>query len=133
MEQEPKKGRSGLARMVRWWFLLTAGTIACFFLSLIAVIADFRDLFYALLFLGIFIIIIQGVFMIFALFTRQWGHAFGILCGIIASLGIGFLCMIVTAVGQHHPPKINDEDMIVEDSLLEVVEDSLEVTDVEAP
>ena len=58
---------------------------------------------------------------------------FGILCGIIASLGIGFLCMIVTAVGQHHPPKINDEDMIVEDSLLEVVEDSLEVTDSEAP
>ena len=71
--------------------------------------------------------------MIFALFTRQWGHAFGIFCGIIASLGIGFLCMIVTAVGQHHPPKINDEDMIVEDSLLEVVEDSLEITDSEAP
>lgn len=119
--------------MVRWWFLLTAGTIACFFLSVISVISDFKDLFYAFLFLGIFIIILQGVFMIFALFTRQWGHAFGIFCGIIASLGIGFLCMIVTAVGQHHPPKINDEDMIVEDSLLEVVEDSLEVTYSETP
>ena len=133
MEQETPKRRSGLARMVRWWFLLTAGAIACFFLSVISVISDFKDLFYAFLFLGIFLIIVQGVFMIFALFTRQWGHAFGILCGIIASLGIGFLCMIVTAVGQHHPPKINDEDMIVEDSLLEVVEDSLEVTDSEAP
>jgi len=119
--------------MVRWWFLLTAGAIACFFLSVISVISDFKDLFYAFLFLGIFLIIVQGVFMIFALFTRQWGHAFGILCGIIASLGIGFLCMIVTAVGQHHPPKFNDEDMIVEDSLLEVVEDSLEVTDSETP
>ncbi len=119
--------------MVRWWFLLTAGAIACFFLSVISVISDFKDLFYAFLFLGIFLIIVQGVFMIFALFTRQWGHAFGIFCGIIASLGIGFLCMIVTAVGQHHPPKINDEDMIVEDSLLEIVEDSLEVTDSEAP
>ena len=133
MEQETQKRRSGLARMVRWWFLLTAGAIACFFLSMISVISDFKDLFYAFLFLGIFIIILQGVFMIFALFTRQWGHAFGIFCGIIASLGIGFLCMIVTAVGQHHPPKINDEDMIVEDSLLEVVEDSLEITDSEAP
>jgi hypothetical protein len=133
MEQEAPKRRSGLARMVRWWFLLTAGAIACFFLSVISVISDFKDLFYAFLFLGIFIIILQGVFMIFALFTRQWGHAFGIFCGIIASLGIGFLCMIVTAVGQHHPPKINDEDMIVEDSLLEVVEDSLEVTDSETP
>ena len=133
MEQETPKRRSGLARMVRWWFLLTAGAIACFFLSVISVISDFKDLFYAFLFLGIFLIIVQGVFMIFALFTRQWGHAFGILCGIIASLGIGFLCMIVTAVGQHHPPKINDEDMIVEDSLLEVVEDSLEVIDSEAP
>ena len=132
MEQETQR-RSGLARMVRWWFLLTAGTIACFFLSVISVISDFKDLFYAFLFLGIFIIILQGVFMIFALFTRQWGHAFGIFCGIIASLGIGFLCMIVTAVGQHHPPKINDEDMIVEDSLLEVVEDSLEVTYSETP
>ncbi|MBR2232545.1 MAG: hypothetical protein IJ891_09315, partial [Prevotella sp.] len=128
-----QKRRSGLARMVRWWFLLTAGAIACFFLSVISVISDFKDLFYAFLFLGIFIIILQGLFMIFALFTRQWGHAFGIFCGIIASLGIGFLCMIVTAVGQHHPPKINDEDMIVEDSLLEVVEDSLEITDSEAP
>ncbi len=133
MEQEAQKRRSGLARMVRWWFLLTAGAIACFFLSVISVISDFKDLFYAFLFLGIFLIIVQGVFMIFALFTRQWGHAFGIFCGIIASLGIGFLCMIVTAVGQHHPPKINDEDMIVEDSLLEVVEDSLEVTDSETP
>lgn len=133
MEQETPKRRSGLARMVRWWFLLTAGTIACFFLSVISVISDFKDLFYAFLFLGIFIIILQGVFMIFALFTRQWGHAFGILCGIIASLGIGFLCMIVTAVGQHHPPKINDEDdMVVEDSL-EFVEDSLEVIDSEDP
>ena len=133
MEKEPQKEKGPIVRMVKWWFLLTAGSIACFFFSLIAVISDYKDLFYALLFLGIFIIILQGVFMFLALFTRQWGRAIGIFCGIIISLVIGFLCMVVTAVGQHHPPVINDEeDLVVEDSL-EVVEDSLEVTDSVAP
>ena len=119
--------------MVKWWFLATAGALACSFLSVVAVLSDWEGFFYFFILLGIFFIALQGLFLLFALFTRQWGHAFGIFCGIIASLGIGFLCMIVTAVGQHHPPKINDEDMIVEDSLLEVVEDSLEVTDSETP
>ena len=134
MEQEPpKEKRSAIAQMVKWWFLATAGALACSFLSVVAVLSDWEGFFYFFILLGIFFIALQGLFLLFALFTRQWGHAFGIFCGIIASLGIGFLCMIVTAVGQHHPPKINDEDMIVEDSLLEVVEDSLEVTDSETP
>ena len=50
----------------------------------------------------------------------------GILGGIIASIIVGFICAILTAVGQHHPPKPIDDMDIVEDSL-EVVEDSLEV------
>ncbi len=119
--------------MVKWWFLATAGALACSFLSVVAVLSDWEGFFYAFILLGIFFIALQGLFLLFALFTRQWGHAIGTLCGIIASLVIGFLCIIMVAAGQHHPPKFNDEDMIVEDSLLEVVEDSLEVTDSEAP
>jgi len=119
--------------MVKWWFLATAGALASSFLSVVAVLSDWEGFFYFFILLGIFFIALQGLFLLFALFTRQWGHAIGTLCGIIASLVIGFLCIIMVAAGQHHPPKFNDEDMIVEDSLLEVVEDTLEVTDSVAP
>ena len=113
--------------MVKWWFLLTTATVVCFILSIIAVAADWGDASYAFVFLGIFFIILQGFFLLFALFTRQWGHSIGILGGIIASVIVGFLCAVLTAVGQHHPPKLPiDDDMVVEDSLA-VVEDSLEV------
>lgn len=47
--------------------------------------------------------------------------AFG---GILATIVVGFFCAILTAVGQHHPPKLVEDDMVVEDSL-EVMEDSL--------
>ncbi len=134
MEQEPpKEKRSTIAQMVKWWFLATAGALASSFLSVVAVLSDWEGFFYFFILLGIFFIALQGLFLLFALFTRQWGHAIGTLCGIIASLVVGFLCIIMVAAGQHHPPKFNDEDMIVEDSLLEVVEDSLEVTDSVAP
>lgn len=126
MEQEPKKERSRIARMVKWWFLLTTATVVCFILSMISVVADWGDASYAFVFMGIFFIILQGFFLLFALFTRQWGHAIGILGGIIASIIVGFICAILTAVGQHHPPKPIDDMDIVEDSL-EVVEDSLEI------
>ncbi len=123
MEQEPpKEKRSTIARMVKWWFLATAGALACSFLSVVAVLSDWEGFFYAFILLGIFFIALQGLFLLFALFTRQWGHAIGTLCGIIASLVIGFLCIIMVAAGQHHPPKFNEEDIIMEDSLLEVTD-----------
>ena len=123
MEQEPpKEKRSAIARMVKWWFLATAGALACSFLSVVAVLSDWEGFFYAFILLGIFFIALQGLFLLFALFTRQWGHAIGTLCGIIASLVIGFLCIIMVAAGQHHPPKFNEEDIIMEDSLLEVTD-----------
>lgn len=123
MEQEPQKEkRSAIARMVKWWFLATAGALACSFLSVVAVLSDWEGFFYFFILLGIFFIALQGLFLLFALFTRQWGHAFGTLCGIIASLVIGFLCIIMVAAGQHHPPKFNEEDIIMEDSLLEVTD-----------
>ena len=123
MEQEPQKEkRSAIARMVKWWFLATAGALACSFLSVVAVLSDWEGFFYFFILLGIFFIALQGLFLLFALFTRQWGHAIGTLCGIIASLVIGFLCIIMVAAGQHHPPKFNEEDIIMEDSLLEVTD-----------
>lgn len=123
MEQEPQKEkRSAIARMVKWWFLATAGALACSFLSVVAVLSDWEGFFYFFIILGIFFIALQGLFLLFALFTRQWGHAIGTLCGIIASLVIGFLCIIMVAAGQHHPPKFNEEDIIMEDSLLEVTD-----------
>lgn len=123
MEQEPQKEkRSAIARMVKWWFLATAGALASSFLSVVAVLSDWEGFFYFFILLGIFFIALQGLFLLFALFTRQWGHAIGTLCGIIASLVIGFLCIIMVAAGQHHPPKFNEEDIIMEDSLLEVTD-----------
>ena len=123
MKQEPpKEKRSTIARMVKWWFLATAGSLACSFLSVVAVLSDWEGFFYFFIILGIFFIALQGLFLLFALFTRQWGHAIGTLCGIIASLVIGFLCIIMVAAGQHHPPKFNEEDIIMEDSLLEVTD-----------
>lgn len=123
MKQEPpKEKRSTIARMVKWWFLATAGALACSFLSVVAVLSDWEGFFYFFIILGIFFIALQGLFLLFALFTRQWGHAIGTLCGIIASLVIGFLCIIMVAAGQHHPPKFNEEDIIMEDSLLEVTD-----------
>lgn len=108
--------------MVKWWFLATAGALACSFLSVVAVLSDWEGFFYFFIILGIFFIALQVLFLLFALFTRQWGHAIGTLCGIIASLVIGFLCIIMVAAGQHHPPKFNEEDIIMEDSLLEVTD-----------
>lgn len=123
MEQEPQKEkRSAIARMVKWWFLATAGALACSFLSVVAVLSDWEGFFYFFIILGIFFIALQVLFLLFALFTRQWGHAIGTLCGIIASLVVGFLCIIMVAAGQHHPPKFNEEDIIMEDSLLEVTD-----------
>ena len=123
MEQgPPKEKRSTIARMVKWWFLATAGALACSFLSVVAVLSDWEGFFYFFILLGIFFIALQGLFLLFALFTRQWGHAIGTLCGIIASLVVGFLCIIMVAAGQHHPPKFNEEDIIMEDSLLEVTD-----------
>lgn len=110
--------------MVKWWFLLTAGTIACDIISVASVLYDWEDAFVLFVLLGIFLLIIQGIFLLMALFTRQWGHAIGIVCGIIASMVVGVFCIVLIAAGQHHPPKFNDEDMIVEDSL-EVVNDSI--------
>ena len=124
MEQEPKKEKSPIARKVKWWFLLTAGTVACFILSLVSIISDWKDLFFVFIFLGAFLIFLQGIFLFIALFTRQWGHAIGILVSILASVVVGFLCIILTAVGQHHPPKHIDDDMVMEDSL-EVVTDTI--------
>lgn len=124
MEKEPQKEKGPIARIVKWWFLLTAVTVLCFILSLIAVVADWGDFSYGFVFLGIFFIILHGLFLLIALFTRQWGQAIGILGGILATIVVGFFCAILTAVGQHHPPKLVEDDMVVEDSL-EVVEDSL--------
>ena len=112
--------------MVEWTFLLTAGAAGCFILSTMAVIADYENAFYVLFLLGLLLIILQAVALLAALFTRQWGHSLGILVGIVASLAVGLLCTILVAVGQHHPPHPAAEDIpLEEDSLIEVVTDSV--------
>lgn len=123
MEKEPQKEKGAIARIVKWWFLLTAGTFASLIISVASVLYDWEDALVLFALLSIFFLIVQGIFLLMALFTRQWGHAIGIFCGIIASLVLSVFCIVLVGAGQHHPPKFNDEDMIVEDSL-EVVSDS---------